>query len=372
MTKRFIFMLLAAGLILGGIFGWKAFVGFQMQQGMANMVLPPVTVSTAEAQSTQWVPKIPAVGSLRAEQGVDVTPQLAGQITRLHFESGQVVQAGDLLVSQYTADDEAELAGLLADTQLAELNLKRTQELREKKLASEFDFDLRRTDLERARAAEANQRLVIEQKSIRAPFTGRLGIREVDVGQYVEPGDTLVRLEAIDDILVRFPVPQKFFSQLSVGQPIVVTTDAWPDEEFPGTIRALEPQIARDTRNIRVQGVISNAEQKLLPGMFARIDIVLPTQNDVTTVPQSAVTYSPYGDSVFVVNDNEGDDAPTVRNAFVQTGATRGDQVAITTGLMPGELVVTSGQQKLTNGARVRVDNTVQVSDQPDPDAANN
>jgi membrane fusion protein (multidrug efflux system) len=372
-TRPFVIMLLAVTVVLGAIFGWKFYAGQQASQAMASMSMPPVTVSTAEARSAEWSPAIPAIGSLRALQGVDVTAQLAGQITEIYFRSGQTVRAGELLVSQYTADDEARLDGLQAETALAEANLKRAEELVTKNLVSANDYDSRKTDLQRARATEENLRLMIKQKKIRAPFSGRLGIREVDVGQYVEPGDRIVRLESFDQILVDFPVPQRHLGQLSVGQPIRENNDAWPDEFFRGEISAIDPQVARDTRALRVQGVIENSAERLLPGMYVEVDVELPTRDEVVTVPQSAITFSPYGDSVYVVsNEPQVDGQPVVRNTFVKVGATRGDQVAIETGLEPGDVVVTAGQQKLRNGARVRIDNSVPVSDAPDPTPANN
>jgi len=376
MIRRFIVMLIVVGLVLGGIFGWKSYASFRARQAMAAMPLPAITVSTAPAVAMRWMPTIPAVGTLRAVQGVDVTAQIAGQVTALHFDSGMIVAGGDPLVTQYSADDRARLAGLSADTRLAEINFRRAGDLVAKQLISALDFDARRNDLQRARAAEENLRLVIEQKSIRAPFAGRLGIRRVDIGQYIQPGDALARLEAVGKILVEFPLPQRYLGRIDVGRSIVVTTDAWPGEEFAGTVRAIEPQVSRTTRMINVQGIIANSDDRLLPGMFVRIAIAQPVRDDVVTVPQSAVTYSPYGDAVFVVVPGErgADGVPqlTVRNTSVTTGATRGDQVAVESGLEAGMTVVTSGQQKLRNGSRIRVDNSVPVGNQPDPLPADN
>lgn len=376
MIRRFIVMLFVVGLVLGGVFGWKTYASFQARQAMASMVMPEITVSTAPALATRWTPTIPAVGALRAVQGVDVTAQIAGQVTTLHFDSGAVVAGGDLLVTQYSADDEARLAGLSADTRLAEINFRRAEDLVEKKLISALDFDARRNDLQRARAAEKNLRLIIAQKSIRAPFGGRLGIRRVDVGQYIQPGDAITRLEAMDEIRVEFPLPQRYLGRIAVGQSIVVSTDAWPGEAFTGAIRAIEPQVSRTTRMVSVQGIVANTDGRLLPGMFVRIAIAQPVRDAVVTVPQSAVTYSPYGDAVYVVVPGEqgtdGAPALTVRNISVTTGPTRGDQVAIESGLEAGMTVVTSGQQKLRNGSRIRVDNSVPVSNQPDPAPVNN
>ncbi len=374
MKKPLLIMLVAVGAFFGAVFGWKAFVGMQIQKAMQAAGPPPTTVSAIVATAETWAPLIPAVGSLRAAQGVDVTPQEGGIITGLHFDSGDTVAAGDLLVQQYVADLEAELDGLIAARKLAEANLRRAEELRTKQLVSEFDYDSRVTELDRARAAEKDLRLRIAKKSVRAPFAGQLGIRKVDLGQYIEPGDLIARLENRTQMLVDFPVPQRQISNLDIGQPVTVEVDAWPGRKFPGEIRAIEPQVERDTRNLRLRAMVGNADGDLLPGMFAQIEILLPEQGDVVTVPQSAIAYSPYGDSVFLVETTTGADGETVStvsNTLVVTGATRGDQVAILSGLRAGQMVVTSGQQKLRNGAAVTIDNTVQVSNNPDPSPDN-
>lgn len=366
-------MLVLSALVFGGIFGWKAFVGLQIDKAMQSMKPPPVTVSTASAELQSWSPMIPAVGTLESMQGVNVTVQLAGLVTELHFDSGDTVEAGDLLVQQYTANDKAQLAGLIAENKLAEMNFARAQELRAQNLMSEREFDVASTDLERARAAEADLRLRIEQLGVRAPFAGQLGIRLVDVGQYVEPGDSLARLENLDQMRVNFTVPQREIGAVAAGRPIAVKVDAWPNETFAGEITAFEPRIDDDTRTITVQGIIDNPRGQLRPGMFAQVAIELDAREDVVTVPQSAITYSPYGDSVYVVVDpSRGEQQASVKNTFVVTGATRGDQVAIESGLRAGAEVVTAGQQKLRNGAAIEVDNSVPVSNQAAPVAGNN
>lgn len=377
MRRPMILMLLVTAAFFAAVFGWKAFVGYQMGQSMQNMQMPAVTVSTAEVVASSWTPEISAVGTLRAQRGVDVTAQAAGQIVALHFDSGDRVAAGDLLVQQYTADDLARLEGLIAATELAERNVQRAEELRAKNLISEFDVDSRNTELRVARAVEAELRLSIEQRAIRAPFAGRLGLRKVNIGQYIEPGDAIARLEASDVIYLDFPVPQRRLGALSLGQSVEVSVDAWPETRFAGVIRAIEPQVERETRNVLVRAEIDNRDGRLAPGMFARADVQLEMQQDVLTVPQSAIVYSPYGDAVYAVvegapqGDQEGSTL-TVVNTFVVTGPTRGDQIAIESGLQAGMTVVTAGQQKLRNGARVVINNTVPVGNDPDPTPANN
>lgn len=375
MRRPMLLMLAATGLFFGALFGWKAYQNAQGQAAMAAMQFPPVTVSTVTATTEVWTPTIPAVGSLRASRGVDVTAQVAGQITAINFESGSAVAAGTLLVQQYAADEQAQLEGLTADRQLAEINATRARGLYAEKLISAFDRDVRETDLQRARAAEANLRLKIAQKSIRAPFAGALGIRQVDIGQYIEPGDPIVRLEGREKMVVDFPVPQQQLGNLRVKQPVSVQVDAWPGQAFRGAIEAIEPQVERDTRNIRVRAAVDNPEGKLLPGMFARIAIELPARDQVITIPHAAVTHSPYGDAVFVVTEKKnpaGKAETVVTTTVVVTGATRGDQIAVTSGLAAGATIVTAGQQKLRNGSLVVVDNSVPVSNSASPAPANN
>ena len=362
-----ILMLLVTGLFFGGVFGWKAWNGFQMGQMMASTPMPSVTVSTTVAASESWHPVIPAVGTLRASQGVDITAQEAGMITELRFDSGAVVQAGGVLARQYSDDERAQLAALEADVRLAELNLVRAQDLLKQNLSSQFEFDTAQTDRDRAVAQANNLRLRIEKKTIRAPFDGRIGIRQVDIGQYVEPGDPIVRLEALDQIVVDFPVSQRSIGLVEVGQPLRIFVDAYPGKAFHGTVRAIAPNVRANTRDVRLEGLVDNREEQLLPGMFAEVEIELPTRDAVVTLPQSTITYSPYGDSVFVVRettDANGQKSLVVDNRFIETGETRGDQVAVLSGVESGETVVTAGQIKLRNGSPVVIDNSVLVSNE--------
>ncbi len=360
-------MLFVVGVFFGGVFGWKAFQAYQQNLRMSNEPVPAVTVSTAMASAETWAPVIPSVGTLRASQGVDITAQEAGIITELRFESGAVVEKGDLLAQQYVDDERARLEALEADVELAELNLVRAQDLLDKNLNSQFEYDTRKTDRDRAVAQARNVRLFIDKKTIRAPFGGRIGIRQVDLGEFVEPGDPIVRLEALDKILVDFPVPQRSIGLVRVGQPLTIRVDAYPDSEFKGRVTAISPQVRAQTRDVRLEGLIENESEELLPGMFAEIAIQLPVREQVVTLPQSTITYSPYGDSVFVLEettDASGNTSLIAQSRFIQIGDTRGDQVAILSGVTPGETVVTAGQIKLRNNARVVIDNSVLVSNE--------
>jgi membrane fusion protein (multidrug efflux system) len=375
MFKQMTVMLFVVGVFFGGLFGWKAYQTYQTEQRLSNQPMPAVTVSTTVASVENWTPIIPSVGSLRASQGVDITAQEAGVITALRFESGAKVRQGDLLAQQYVADEQARLEALEADVKLAELNLERALDLLEKNLISQFDYDTRKTDRDRVAAEARSVRLIIEKKSIRAPFSGRIGIRQVNLGQYLEPGDSIVRLEAVDKMLVDFPVPQRFVSRLREGQPLMIRVDAWPGKDFHGRISAIAPQIRAATRDVRVEGIIGNEAEQLLPGMFVEVGIQLPVREEVVTLPQSAITFSPYGDSVFAVEeatDANGEVMFVAIGTSVETGETRGDQVAILSGVRPGDTVVTAGQIKLREGTRVLIDNSVLVSNQPASTPENN
>jgi len=360
-----IIMLVVVGLFCGAVFGWKAFDGYQTAQFMNSQPIPAVTVSTAVASSETWAPVIPSIGTLRASQGVDITAQEDGIITELRFESGAEVKAGDVLAQQYVDDERARLDALEADVQLAELNLTRARDLLNKDLNSQFDYDTRKTDHDRAVAQARSVRLIIDKKTIRAPFSGRIGIRQVDLGQFIEPGDPIVRLEALDQILVDFPVSQRYMSQVHTGQSLVIRVDAWPGKDFHGTITAIAPQVRSTTRDLRLEGLVDNAAGQLLPGMFAEVIVQRPVEEEVVTVPQASITFSPYGDSIFTIRettDTNGESMLVVDNVFVTTGSTRGDQVAILAGITVGDTVVTAGHIKLRDGVRVRVDNSIPVS----------
>jgi membrane fusion protein (multidrug efflux system) len=375
MAKRMILMLLAVGIFFGSVFGWKAFQAFQADQRIHDAGMPAVTVSTTVASAETWTPFIPSVGTLRASQGVDITAQEAGIITELRFESGAEVQKGDVIAQQYVEDERARLKALEADVELAELNLVRAQDLLKKNLSSQFDYDTRKADRDRAVAQARNLRLIIEKKTIRAPFDGRIGIREVDLGEYVEPGDPIVRLEALDKILVDFPVPQRSIGLVRVGQILVINVDAYPGIDFSGTVTAVSPQVRSQTRDVRIEGHVDNGSRQLLPGMFAEIGIQLPKKDRVVTLPQSAITYSPYGDSVFVIEETlnaQGNTTLLARNRFVEVGDTRGDQIAVLSGVAAGETVVTAGQVKLRADSTVIIDNSVRVSNEAKPLPENN
>ena len=369
MMKRMLIMLTLLGLFFGALFGWKTYVNQGLGEGSPDQ-FPPVTISATAVRAETWTPALTAVGTLETEQGVNVTAQAPGIITALFFGSGAEVGAGDLLVQQFIDDDLARLDALKAELRLAEITLQRANELVRDRLVPQLDLDTAESNLDRIRAELESVQVTIDKKSIRAPFAGQLGIRRVNIGQYIQPGDNIVKLESLKHILVVFPLPQRQLPQVHLGQPVEVSVDAYPDHVFGGEINAIEPEVNQATRSFWLQATLPNESLGLRPGMFAEVSIPLPAEESVVTVPQSAITFSPYGDSVYVVQDSidaSGRPGPTVQNVFVTTGATRGDQVAIINGLAAGERVVTSGQLKLRNGSRVAVHNSVSVSDSAQP-----
>jgi membrane fusion protein (multidrug efflux system) len=360
MIRRMLLMLVLVGLFFGGIFGWKAFVGGQIRAAMAERGPPVATVSTTRVATSDWVPTLRSVATLRSAQSVDVTAQVEGQVTRLFFDSGDEVARGTLLVQQYVADERAQLKALQADLRLAEIELRRIQQLVREKLVPQSDLDAATSRLDRVRAEVESLEVAIGKKAIRAPFAGRLGIRKVDLGQFIEPGDAIVRLESLDRLYADFKLPQQALPRLEVRQAVRVSVDAWPDEGFNGEISAIEPAVDAATRNVSLRAEIANADGRLRPGMFAEIRVALPERREVLLVPQTAITFSPFGNSVYVV-DGSGD-ASLARSVYVEVGETRGDLVEIMAGLSPGQEVVTAGQLKLRDGARINIDNSVTVS----------
>lgn len=368
MVKRLIIVVLALVVVFGGIFGWKAFVRYKIAQAMAARKPPPVTVSAVEAQILTWQPKILSVGSVRAVQGINVTSAVAGKIRAIAFKSGGRVQKGDVLVRLEASVDKAQLRSLKAQLELARIDLNRIKKLVARDAVSESKLDKARARYQRLQAEVAAQQALIAKKTIVAPFTGMLGIRLIDLGEYVAPGDDIVTLQALEPIHVDFSLPQERLPQLEPGLTVRVTTAAYPNRTFTGKITAINSKVEEATRNVRVQATVDNSQRLLMPGMFVDVAVLLPVTKKVVTLPQTAITYNPYGDSVFIVQPPEegGEQAlPTVTRVFVKTGETRGNQVQILKGVEPGQRVVTAGQLKLREGARVRIDNEITPGNYP-------
>ena len=361
MTKRMLLVLLVLGLVLGAMFGWK-FYQAQKMAVLASMPPPPATVAAADVQAETWQPYLEAVGSLVAIQGILVTTEVAGNVSAIHFESGQLVEAGTLLLEIDDSVEQAELKGIVAERRLADLQFKRRKGLLESKTISHSDVDEARLRLENATAQVATKQAVIAKKRITAPFSGWLGIRQVDLGEYLQPGTAIVPLEALAPIHVDFALPERHLDQISVGQAVEIEVQAFPEEVFTGQISALNPGIDPGTRSLQIRATLENQQARLRPGMFAEVRTVLPQRPSVLTLSQTAITYNPYGDSVFVIQ--EGESGSRVQRRQIKTGGVRNGRVEIVRGLQAGERVVIAGQVKLRNDQAVVVDNTIALEPQ--------
>ncbi len=375
MLKRLTLTTFIVVAIVVALVGTKMLQFKAMAANAANMQMPPETVTATEVKEDIWPNIIKATGSIAAVQGVTVTTEVPGKIVKIAFESGGAVEAGDLLVKLDTSIEEAQLRSAEATAELARLNLARARELREKQTNSQADLDAADARAKEAAAQLENIRAALEKKTIRAPFPGRLGIRMVNLGQFLGTDDPIATLQTLDPVYVNFSLPQQRLSALRSDVAVRVTTDAAPGEHFEGGINAISPEVDSVTRNLRVQATIPNVEEKLRAGMFANVEVVLPAGEKVLMVPATAVLYAPYGDSVFVIdeqkNEQSGEMEKVLRQQFVRVSDTRGDFVAIATGLEAGETVVTSAPFKLRAGMPVVVNNELAPNAELEPKPAN-
>jgi membrane fusion protein, multidrug efflux system len=362
--KRLILVLIALGLVFGGIFGWK-YWQIQQMAALASVPPPPAVVAATPVSTQSWQPYLYAVGSLVARQGVYVSNEVAGQVQAIRFESGQGVKEGDVLVQLDDSVDQADLQGLIAERRLTEIQFERAARLVKDKLTARAEYDEAQANLQNAEAQVAAKQALIAKKRIVAPFSGLLGIREVDLGQYLAPGSRIVSLQALDPIFVDYALPERYLAALAVDQKVAVKVQAFPEQTFEGRISAISPRVETETRNVRVRGVLENPEGRLLPGMFAEVQTVLPEVRTVLTLPRTAITYNPYGDSVYVVEQQDG--ALVVQRRQVETGEVRAGQVEMVRGLQAGDEVVSAGQVKLRNGQHVRIDNSVDLEPKGGP-----
>ena len=368
MIKRMLLMLLAMVVVVGGVIGYKLFGRHMMNVVLAAQKPPAAAVSTAEAREIAWQPSLHAVGSFVATQGIVVSAQLDGAVTQIAFEPGALVAAGQLLVQQDISTETAQLESAEAGSTLAALNLDRAKELRTQGSNAQSELDAATAAAQQARATIAGIKSMIEKKTIRAPFTGRVGIRQVNLGQFLRSGSAIAPLQALDPIYFNFSLPQQDAGQIAPNQPITVAVDAFPGLTFAGSVSAVNPNVDEATRTLQVQATLQNRDGRLQPGMFGTADVQLPVVEKVITVPLAAIVYNPYGNAVYVVEPAAKDSRElVVRQQFVQTGAKRGDQVAITKGVAVGAVVVTAGQLKLRNGMGVVVNNTVTTADSAAP-----
>ena len=382
--KRMILMLIAALVIFGGVFGIKAFFAAQTNKFFDNMPQPAVAVSSARVQAQRWSEGGDAVGTFNAVNGIDVTTEAGGVVRAIEFEAGNKVGAGAVLVRLNTANEDATLKALEASARLARVQAERWQKLGKDKLVSLDDVQSKITAAATAQAQVEAQRALIAQKTIRAPFAGQLGIRKINLGQYIAPGAALVSLQQMDPILLDFALPEQMAGKVVKGGNVRATVDALPGQAFDGQITAIDPQVDPSTRNFRVQATFRNPDATLRPGSFAKVGFDLGGERDVVVIPQTAVSFNPYGNAVFVIGkvkrkDGETDmqgkpltgDKLTVTQRFIKTGATRGDLIAVVDGLKPGEEIVTSGLLKLRNDAEVTINNSVQPAANAQPAPAN-
>jgi membrane fusion protein (multidrug efflux system) len=374
MKKRMVVMLLIAGLLFGGIFGYQAFKARMIRKSMAGHGEFPQTVSAITATEQQWQREIEAVGSLVAVRGADIAPEVSGIVARIHFTSGQEVEAGAPLLDLNADSDTAKLRSLEASAELARQTYSRDQRQFEIRAISQAALDVDTATLKSADAQVAEQQALLDKKLIHAPFSGRLGIRAVDLGQYLDAGAKIVTLQSLDPIHLDFFLPQKSIGQIKIGQKVSVAADAFPDKTFTGEIAAIDPKVDLNTRNVKVRATLHNPQHLLLPGMYATTKIAIGRPQSFVTLPQTAITYNPYGNVVYLVEERgkgpDGKPLLVAQQKFVTTGETRGDQVEIVSGVKKGDMVVTTGQIKLRSGTPIIINNSIVPSNNPAPKPA--
>lgn len=366
MIKRMIIMLVAVTLVIGGMIGFKYMIAAGTKKAMSSMSEPAQSVSTMKAESLPWQQTLTAVGTLRAVNGADIAAEVAGIVESIAFDSGADVEKDATLVHLRDDDETAKLKSLEASLRLAELTLDRDQKQLKAQAISQATVDADIATLNAAKAAVEEQRAVIAKKTIRAPFAGHVGIRQVDVGQFVAAGTMLVTLQQLDPIYIDFALPERDLPKIAVGQKVAAKADALPDQLFEGEIAAIDAKIDEATRNAQVRAMFKNVDRKLVPGMFAHVDITIGAPVAHITVPQAAITYNPYGNTVFrVVRDESG--KTKAEQTFITTGPARGDQITVLTGVKEGDEIVSSGQLKLRNGTPIEINNQVQPRNDANP-----
>lgn len=370
MKKRMAIAVIALVVVFGGIFGFVAFRNHMMGQYFANFSQPPATVSATEARNIRWQPRLTAVGSLSAVQGVDVSNEVAGVVERINFQSGQSVEEGDILIQLDDDREQAELPGVQARANLRRSSLERTRSLIERKLTSEENLETALSEVQEAEAAVGSLKATIAKKAVRAPFDGILGIRQVDKGEFLPAGTPIVTLQHLDEIYADFTLPEIYLDRVSAGQPVEVRVATWPERSFSGEINAVSVKVDVSSHNFAVQATIPNRQHLLKPGMFADVAVLAGDRRDAVAVPDTAISYSLYGDSIYVVKDtdeqdDQGNPVLKVEERFVNIGETHGGWTEVLKGVEAGERVVTAGQLKLRDGARVNINNEVALNGEP-------
>lgn len=373
MNLKILFTLIGLIVLFLLVFVVQAMMRMGMNQFFDNMPMPAATITVAEAETAAWARGISAVGTARAVNGTQLTTEAAGIVTEIRFTSGDTVEKGQILLRLDDDTDRAELQSLRAAAELARLDLDRTERLHRQGSVSKAELDRAKSQADQASGALNAQQARVNQKTIRAPFSGQLGIRQVDLGEYLSPGTPVVSLQQLDPVYLEFNLPEQRLADIRLDMTVRAEVDAWPGETFEGRVTAIEPGINPGTRNFMIQATLDNPEQKLRAGMFARVTLDLGDADEVVAIPQTAVSYNPYGNAVFVIVENEGNNGEphlTVNRRFVRTGRTLGDMVAVLEGLEPGDRVATSGLLKLNNNATVKISDEAQppASTTPTPD----
>jgi membrane fusion protein (multidrug efflux system) len=362
MKKKLFFSVVTLVLLVAVLASIKALQISAMIETGKSFTPPPVTITSYKATAQSWESTISAVGSFEAVRGVTVSAEVSGRVVEIAFDSGVQVDKGDLLVTLNDSSEKAQLKEAQAEIALAKLDLNRKAKLIASKVISQSDYDIAKATFDEANARAENIQSLIEKKHIRAPFSGRVGIREINIGQNLKEGDAIVTLQSLDPILVNFSLPQNQLSKVKENLKVQITSDAIPADILQGTITTISPLIDNTTRNIQVQATIPNSEKKAIPGMFANVEVVLSVEENVIVIPTTAIFYAPYGNSVFVIENKDGEennDIKIVRQKFIKTGRAQGDFATVTSGLKENENVVSTGVFKLQNGQSVEIDNTL-------------
>ncbi|MEX3980872.1 efflux RND transporter periplasmic adaptor subunit [Paraburkholderia sp. EG287A] len=367
---RLFLMLLVVGLLAAALIGFHLFKSSILKKVTTTIQSQQATVSTTTAVIAPWQPALSAVGSLRASKGADLSLETGGVIDEIDFDSGRDVEAGTVLLRLRPNDDPAKLEQLKATAELDEITYKRDLQQLAAQAVAQSTVDTDAANLKVARAQVAAQQAVISEKSVRAPFAGRLGVRQVDVGQYLPAGTAVVTLQALDPMFLDFYLPQQAMERVGLGQTVSMTLDAYPGKTFTGKVTSINSKVDTSSRMLQIRASFANPDDALLPGMFATAHVSSGQPQSLVTIPQAAVAYNPYGSLVYVVQngrDAQGKPQASVRQQFVTTGETRGDQVSILKGLKAGDVVVTAGQLKLHNDALVQIDNSAKLTNDAAP-----
>ena len=372
LRRRMTVMLISVFILLGLLVGFNTLKTALITYFISSMGLPPATVSTMVVEEDEWQPTLSSVGNIRAFRGVDLSAETGGAVLNVFVKSGMDVKKGDLLIQLNDAADIAQLNSFKAMADLAKVINERDKQQLAIQAISKNVFDTSAADAKSKAAQVEQQAALVAKKSIKAPFSGRVGIIAINPGQYVNAGDKMLTLQTLDPIFVDFTLPQSTAGMIQVSQEIEMKTDAFKDAGFKGKITAVSPKVELNTRNMQIEAMVSNPDKKVLPGMFANVTINLGDRVKYLTLPQTAITYNPYGSTVFIARktdrkDKQGKPLIEAEQVFVTTGLTRGDQVAVIKGLEPGVMVVTSGQLKLKNGTPLIINNQVQPGFNPNP-----